>query len=228
MAWVPLESNPEVMTKLLHKVGVPKKWNIVDVYGTDPELLAILSKPVLAMILLYPLTDKQESIEPKDESSAEGDKTISPNVYFMKQFISNACGTIALMHSAANNVENLELEDGFLKSFLEKTKDLSPTERGELLMKAEDLIDTHKELAQEGQTEAPGENTPVFHHFVALVHKDGHIYELDGRKDAPINHGVSSPDTFLDDAARVCKEYMKRDPTELRFTMVALTPAPVD
>ncbi|XP_033221691.1 ubiquitin carboxyl-terminal hydrolase isozyme L3-like isoform X2 [Belonocnema kinseyi] len=224
MAWVPLECNPEVMTKLLHKVGVPKKWNIVDVYGVDPDMLAILPRPVLAMILLYPLSEK-EAPEMNEESQADDDKSISPNVYFLKQFISNACGTIALIHSLANNTEELQLEDGFLKSFLDKTKDLSSTERGELLIKADDLIETHKELAQEGQTEAPSENTPVFNHFVAFVQKDGHIYELDGRKDAPINHGVSTAATFLEDAARVCQEYMKRDPEQLRFSMVALTPA---
>lgn len=46
---------------------------------------------------------------------------------------------------------------------------------------------------------------------------------LDGRKPIPINHGPTTPETLLDDAARVCKEYMERDPTEVRFTAVALT-----
>ena len=34
-------------------------------------------------------------------------------------------------------------------------------------------------------------------HFIAFVCVDGHLYELDGRKEFPINHGVSSPDTLL-------------------------------
>lgn len=224
MAWVPLESNPEVMTKLCHKLGVPAKWNIVDVYGLEPDLLAILTKPVLAMILLYPLSDQEKDRGLKEDSETKDSATVSPNVYFLKQYISNACGTIALIHSLANNAEKLELEDGFLKSFIEDTKDLSPFERGDRLMQAGDIADTHKELAQEGQTEAPNENSRVYHHFVAFIEKDGHIYELDGRRDGPINHGVSSPSTFLEDAARVCKEYMQRNPDEMGFTMVALTP----
>lgn len=45
---------------------------------------------------------------------------------------------------------------------------------------------------------------------------------LDGRKPAPINHGATTPDSLLNDAARICKEYMERDPNEMRFTVVAL------
>ena len=44
--------------QLLHKIGVPKKWNVIDVYGLDSDLLAVLPRPVLSMILLYPLSDK--------------------------------------------------------------------------------------------------------------------------------------------------------------------------
>ena len=50
------------------------------------------------------------------------------------------------------------------------------------------------------------------------------FYIVDGRKSSPVNHGPSTPATFLEDAARVCQEYMKRDPDEVRFTVVALTP----
>lgn len=34
---------------------------------------------------------------------------VSPNVYFMKQTIGNACGTVAIIHSIANNTDVLEL-----------------------------------------------------------------------------------------------------------------------
>lgn len=48
----------------------------------------------------------------------------------------------------------INLKEGFLKSFLDDSKDLSFAERGELLVNAQGIIDTHKESAQEGQTEA--------------------------------------------------------------------------
>jgi hypothetical protein len=46
----------------------------------------------------------------------------------------------------------IQLEDGHLKQFLEDTKTLNPEDRGDLLLKAEGIINTHKELALEGQT----------------------------------------------------------------------------
>ncbi|XP_072763913.1 ubiquitin carboxyl-terminal hydrolase isozyme L3 [Anoplolepis gracilipes] len=222
MAWLPLESNSEVMTKFLHKMGVPKKWSIIDVYSFDSDLLAIIPRPILAVVLLYPDPSKVEKAEKEKEEVKDNKSDAPESIYHMKQCISNACGTIALLHSVANNLDVIQLEDGFLKTFLDKTKGLSFAERGEYLENAQEIIDTHMESAQEGQTEAPTEDMEVYHHFVAFVHKDGSLYELDGRKLFPINHGPTTPETLLDDATRVCKEFMERDPTEVRFTVVAL------
>lgn len=43
--------------------------------------------------------------------------------------------------------------DGHLKQFLDDSVSLSPEERGELLQKAEGIINAHKEIGREGQTE---------------------------------------------------------------------------
>lgn len=97
----------------------------------------------------------------------------------------------------------LELQDGIFKTILKDSKNLTPEQRGEMLLKvnsnseAYKLIAAHQELAMEGQTEAnPDEK--VNHHFVAFVEKNGHLYELDGRKDFPVNHGPTCQDTFLE------------------------------
>ncbi|KAJ8667952.1 hypothetical protein QAD02_009615 [Eretmocerus hayati] len=222
VTWVPLESNPEVMTKFLHKTGVPTKWELTDVYGLDPELLAMVPKPVIALILLYPISPKSESYKAELEEKEKAKGVTNGKVYHLAQYVSNACGTIALIHSVANKLDQIKLEDGEMKKFLDETKDMTSEERGAALIKAEGIGDTHKDLAQEGQTEVPGENVKVYHHFVALIERDGCIYELDGRKPFPINHGPSSPETFLEDAAKVCKEYMQQDPDEVGFTMIAL------
>lgn len=80
--------------------------------------------------------------------------------------------------------------------------------------------------AQEGQTAAPDANEKVDLHFICFVEKDGVLYELDGRKDAPVAHGASSADRVLQDACRVVQErFIALDPAEVRFTMIALTGA---
>ncbi|XP_034947387.1 ubiquitin carboxyl-terminal hydrolase [Chelonus insularis] len=226
MALIPLESNPDVMTKFIHQLGVPLKWSIIDVYSLDPEVLAMVPKPVLALILLYPESEKvhEYNAELEAKIKAEGKEPPS-NVFHMQQCVSNACGTVALIHAVLNNLDQIELQDGLFKDFLEKAKDLSFTERGMLLVNtASDIMDTHEQLAQEGQTPVPPKNAPVYHHFVAFVEKDGFLYELDGQKSLPINHGPTTKDKLLENAARVCGQYMARDPDEVGFTTVALVP----
>ncbi|KAK6627287.1 hypothetical protein RUM43_002859 [Polyplax serrata] len=221
--WVPLESNPDVMNTFLHKLGVPEKIKVVDVFGLDTELLAMLPQPVLALLLLFPCDDEYEEFKNKQEEELkQKGQTISNKLYFMKQFVHNACGTIALIHSIAN-IENLDLGDGFLKQFLDDTRPLSPDERGKQLQKSEAISATHGALANEGQTAPPDNRVPVLYHFIAFVHKEGSLYELDGRKAFPINHGSTSEETFLHDAAAACREYMSRNPDNVNFTVVAVT-----
>lgn len=221
---IPLESNPEVMNKFLQKLGVPTQWGVVDVMGLEPEMLSWVPRPVLAVMLLFPVSDAYEAHKKNEEDDilSKG-QVLSNDIFYMKQNISNACGTIALVHSVANNTDKIELSNGHLKTFLDEAKPLDAVSRGKLLEKSEGIINAHKELAQEGQTNTPSAEEPVNHHFITFVHSNGVLYELDGRKAFPINHGPTTADTFLEDSAKICKEFMARDPNEVRFTIVALT-----
>jgi len=49
------------MNNFLLKVGVPPKVQIVDVYSLEPDMLAIVPQPVLALLLLFPC-DEEVSI----------------------------------------------------------------------------------------------------------------------------------------------------------------------
>lgn len=41
----------------------------------------------------------------QDAEIKEKGQVVSPDVYYMKQYIQNACGTVALIHSVANNLD---------------------------------------------------------------------------------------------------------------------------
>jgi len=225
MRWVPLESNPEVLNKFIHKLGVPSDWELVDVYGLDPELLAFLPSPVVAMILLFPINEKYEAYRKKEEDEVRSSgQDVSPKVYFMKQTIGNACGTVALLHSILNNKDHIPIDgaNGHLQKFLESTSDMKPDEIAKFMETDENICSVHEETALEGQTVAPSNQEKTNLHFVSLVHRDGSLYELDGRKPFPINHGPSSAESFLHDAAAVCSKFIARDPEELHFSMLAL------
>lgn len=53
-----------MLNKYIYELGVSKKWNVVDVYGTEPEMLDFVPKPVHAVILLAPCSEAVISMLP--------------------------------------------------------------------------------------------------------------------------------------------------------------------
>lgn len=204
----------------IQKLGADEKWQFVDIYGTEPDLLSMVPRPVIAVMLLYPLTDKA-----KASAIGEEDKD-TESAFFMRQTISNACGTVALVHALANNEDKITFDgDKHFRAFLNATKGMSPQERSKYLEEDKGMGHAHEELAQEGDTQAPSRDTSVMPHFVAFVHSGGKLLEMDGRKEAPVCHSNTTPDTLLEDAVAVVKKFMDRDPEEINFNLMALAKA---
>jgi len=86
-----------------------------------------------------------------------------------------------------------------------------------------ELTRAHETSAEEGQTRAPPRDAKVDLHFVTFVNVNGTLYELDGRKPAPMAHGSTSDDTLLKDAAAACKKFIEREPENLNFTALAIS-----
>ncbi|XP_068121343.1 ubiquitin carboxyl-terminal hydrolase isozyme L3 [Hyperolius riggenbachi] len=185
----------------------------------------MVPRPVCALLLLFPVTEKYELFKAEEEEKIKSHgQDVDSGVWYMKQTIRNACGTIGLIHAVANNKEKLHFEkDSALEKFIEESLSLSPDERAKFLERDESIRVTHESSAQEGQSEAPNIDEKVDLHFIAFVPVKGHLYELDGSKSFPINHGPTSDDSFLEDAIEVCRKFMQRDPDELRFTVVAFS-----
>nr|XP_014426251.2 ubiquitin carboxyl-terminal hydrolase isozyme L3 isoform X2 [Pelodiscus sinensis] len=145
----------QVINQFLKQLGIHPDWQFVDVYGMDPELLSMVPRPVCAVLLLFPVTEKYETFRTEEEEriKAQG-QDVRSSVYFMKQTINNACGTIGLIHAIANNREKMNFEsDSTLKKFLADSLSMSPEERAKYLETYEAIRVTHESSAHEGQTE---------------------------------------------------------------------------
>ena len=48
------------------------------------------------------------------------------------------------------------------------------------------------------------------------------MYELDGGKEGPINHGATTRDSFLEDTSKVITKLFAVNPEEVRFNLIGL------
>ncbi|XP_039181201.1 ubiquitin carboxyl-terminal hydrolase isozyme L1 [Crotalus tigris] len=223
MAWQPMEINPEMLNKILHRLGVAPGWQFVDVLGFEKDILSAVPTPACAVLLLFPLTAQHENFRKKQIEELKGQET-STDVYFVKQTASNSCGTIGLIHAVANNQDKIRFDEGSaLKEFLAATAGLSPDERAKRLENNKAIQEAHNAVAQEGQCRA--EDDKVNFHFILFTSVGGHLYELDGRMPFPIKHGASSEDAVLKASAEICQQFTQREQGEVRFSAVALCKA---
>ncbi|KZT10029.1 peptidase C12, ubiquitin carboxyl-terminal hydrolase 1 [Laetiporus sulphureus 93-53] len=232
--WIPLESNPDVLNQWAEKAGlVLQQDRFVDVYGLDPELLAMVPQPVDAVILLFPITDAIEARAKQEDEriKLEGQHPIDPTVFYIKQTISNACGTIGLLHALANSHATF-VPDSPLALFIDQCRDKTPEERAKLLETTPLFANIHAEAASSGQTAVPSAEAKVDLHFTCFVQAPNpprsvtewphplHLIELDGRRAGPIDRGLSK--NLLEDVATFVKNNYMSQTASMEFSMIAL------
>jgi len=226
--WIPLESDPDIMNDWAKQLGLQTDtYSFQDVYGLDPELLALVPKPVNAILLLFPNVQAVEDARSTDEAKRTA-ANIDPGVVFIKQTISNACGTIALLHALANAPDVTVNPTSPLQEFLLLCKDRTPEERAELLENTDLFARMHKAAAEAGRSViTPDLETDL--HFICFVQTMSHsdpsgkrLLELDGRRASPVDCGPSSD--ILADVAKVAQEKYLNSTNSLQFSMTALAP----
>ncbi|PHH65259.1 hypothetical protein CDD81_3118 [Ophiocordyceps australis] len=233
MAFIPLEANPALMTTLVHKLGVSKALAVHDVLSlTEPDMLAFVPRPALAVLLVFPVNAVYESHRLAedsvvDEYAAKGD---AQPVLWWKQTIRNACGLMGLLHAVANGqARNFIEADSTLDKLIKESIPLAPRDRSALLEATREIATAHREAASAGDTAAPDARDDVDLHYVCFVRgSDGALWELDGRRKGPIRRGELDPDEdVLSPRALTIGplRFLERGGQDLRFSAVALAGA---
>lgn len=229
-AFIPLEANPQLMTTLLHTLGVSPALAVHDVYSlTDPDLLAFIPRPALALLLVFPVSATYESHRLAEDAlvPAYTGRGADEPVLWFRQTIRNACGLMGLLHAAANGAARGFVEAGSdLERIIQEATPLGPEERASLLEGEESLARAHRAAAEKGDTAAPGAEDDVELHYVCFVKgNDGRLWELDGRRKGPLERGVlASGEDVLSEKALMLGplKFLEREGGDLRFSCVAL------
>ncbi|QRG37989.1 hypothetical protein FDK38_002378 [Candidozyma auris] len=203
---IPLESNPEIFNSLAHKIGLSPVLEFNDVFSiTDPQLLAFLPQPVMALVMLFPLTESYEQYRKQEDAKGGHD---SSKVIWFKQTIRNGCGLYALLHAMANLPREFIIEDSMVNKLLlsQLSSESSVEEKAKLVESLEQNIQLDDNYGNQGQTTAPDATESVEFHFITYVKgSDGHLYELDGRRTGPVDLGECDETHILSDPKLVEK-----------------------
>ncbi|TVY80677.1 Ubiquitin carboxyl-terminal hydrolase isozyme L3 [Lachnellula suecica] len=232
--FVPLENNPEVMTSLVHKLGLSPALSFHDVFSiSDPDMLAFVPRPAAALLLVFPISATYEMSRMREDHNKPayvGSGGGEPVVWY-KQTIRNACGLIGVLHALSNGLATNFIDaDSDLHKLIQEAIPLGPVERADLLYNSQALESAHQSAAAGGNSAAPNAEANVDLHYVCFVKgNDNTLWELDGRRIGPLNRGkLSADEDVLSEKALDLgvRKFLAREEAdggkELRFSIVAL------
>jgi len=181
-SWPPLESDPVILTEYMHKIGMSKDWELSEVIGLDPELLAMVPKTAIAFVLAYDYTTSKPDEEKENEKEKE---TKPPEVdYFMWQTrdLDNACGLIACLHAVFNNREKVKAEaESPLAELWDIVAKQNPEERAKTLNGFTKIQEAHIVSSAEGQSNYVQASDQERYHFICFTRNNKEeLVELDG------------------------------------------------
>ncbi|GMI41234.1 hypothetical protein TrCOL_g13427 [Triparma columacea] len=223
--WFPLESNPEVLTTYSSSLGLKSSYVFSDLVALEDWAFAMLPGKCEAVVFLYSLSQPQREYHDNFIPPEGRDSTSS--LFRVQQNVGNACGTIGVLHSIGSVRSKYSdcLEEGsWFETFFNKCEGKTGAENGALLEADEEIETKHTSAANSSansSAQVASADSNVNEHFVAFVEHNGGVYEMDGRRGGGegLFHGKGGLSEVV---GRVCQEYMARDPSSNKFSLVAL------
>jgi ubiquitin carboxyl-terminal hydrolase L3 len=179
-------------------------------------------------MFIFPITENSEKHRAEEKATiTEAGQKVDESLFYMHQYARNACGTVGVFHILGNlppAQQSLLVEGGKLANFFKECEGKTYEERGNIFKGSKAVKESHTTAVTQGDTDVTEHEDNVNHHFISFVNHNGSLYELDGRKAFPINHGATTQETFLADACSAAQAFMTRDPTETGFGLIVLAP----
>lgn len=228
-----MESDPGLFTLLVEDFGV-KGVQVEEIY----DLQSKCQSPVYGFIFLFKWIEERRSrrkVNTLVDETSVIDEDIVNDMFFAHQLIPNSCATHALL-SVLLNCSGVELGTTLsrIKAF---TKGFSPESKGYAIGNAPELARAHNSHARPEPRHLPEKQNGIStvrtmeaFHFVSYVPIKDRLFELDGLKAYPIDHGPWGEDEeWTDKARRVIMERIglatAGEPYhDIRFNLMAVVP----
>jgi len=212
-----IESDPGVFTELVNKFGVTGV-QVEELWSLDKEQFADL-KPVYGLVFLFKWTSDDEPA-----GSIVQDSRLD-KIFFAKQVINNACATQAIL-SVLMNIEDPAVTLGAtLAEFKEFCGSFDAGMKGLTLSNSDQIRSVHNSFARqtlfEFDSKKADKDDDVFH-FVSFIPINGRIYELDGLKAGPIDHGPAGEDWTENVRPIIEARMQKYQQGEIHFNLMAI------
>ena len=236
--WLELESDPGLFTLLLEDMGV-EGTQVEEIYDLQREPLVDGGQCYGAIFLFKWIDDRRSRRKIVDEQElyVKDEETVN-NIFFAQQVIPNSCATHALV-SILLNCPSLHL-GVTLTELQEHTRGMSPDNKGLAIGNCPQLAFAHnshaaprarrrteRSAASAGMTGSRFSSGETFH-FVSYVPINGRLFELDGLRKFPLDHGPVGED-WTDKLREVISQRLGiatgGEPYhDIRFALMALVP----
>ena len=157
-----------------------------DLYTLDPESLATL-QPLHALIFLFKWVPTSD---PSSSTAGEYDRDFPG--FFAHQVVNNACATLAVMNAIAN-IPGLQM-GAQLSELFAFTQGMDPQTSGMAITSSDWLREAHNALSPPSAISLDGlglpKTTEDAYHFIVYMPYMGCVYEFDGLRQYPVNHGA--------------------------------------
>ncbi|CAL8102187.1 unnamed protein product [Calicophoron daubneyi] len=215
--WCLIESDPGVFTELIKGFGAQglECDEVYDLKETDRI------SDALGLIFLFKWDGKGET----DEKCLLDAK--DKGIFFAKQVITNACATQAIINILLN-IPDGRLELGpTLSDFKSFVADFDSTMKGTALSNCQQIRSVHNSFSnyQIFEFDEKFSKKPEdVYHFVGYLPINGVLYELDGLKGGPIEHGPIPNGVSWIDVVRPILEKRMQKCIDGNFNLMAVVP----